>query len=237
MGTLLALPALTSCGSASAQAAVLNYLVTIDSGALIGQTQPFGFEATLTDDNFIANDNTVNLSGFDFNDGGTTTTGSASGAPTLQGGASGNTTSGFNLLQNQGDVQLQSRLTQRFNAGDLLSFNLRLNTSTGSTANGTDRFAFYLFNSAGTRLTTFDPNSGQAQSGQFNPLFTIDFTTPSSPIIREFRANSSGGIVTVDVTPVPEPATWALMMLGLAALCGIGRKRRLQAGASLKAVA
>ena len=62
---------------------------------------------------------------------------------------------------------------------------------------------------------------------------TFDYVATSSTEVLSFLASGSPAgqppfalLANVSMTQVPEPATWALMLTGLAALAGIVRGRR-----------
>jgi MYXO-CTERM domain-containing protein len=86
--------------------------------------------------------------------------------------------------------------------------------------------------SAGNASQTFTTPS----TGTLNDWYheTLQFTATSSTTLITLQGNSGGHYVGLDnvsvelgsPAPIPEPQTWALMAAGLAALAGLGRRRR-----------
>lgn len=102
-------------------------------------------------------------------------------------------------------------------------------TTTGNTASSTYQFFFTLADAAQTVVTkyfTFDhknPTPITAHTAIFDDLGAITKFT--------FRNQSTAGqfdnIVLREIAPVPEPATWAMMIGGFALAGGALRRRRV----------
>jgi hypothetical protein len=115
----------------------------MNTAPLAGHTAgPFSLEFQLNDGSGTNDgNNTASLSNFLFNGG------AAVGSPTLNGGASGNLTSGVTLTDNS----FFNQFIQGFTAGSTLSFRLSLSTNVGS--GGTpDQFSFAILDKTGTEI-------------------------------------------------------------------------------------
>jgi len=102
-------------------------------------------------------------------------------------------------------------------------------TATGNTASSTYQFFFTLADAAQTVVTKYftfnrnNPTPIAAHTATFDDLGAITRFT--------FRNQSTAGqfdtIVLREIAPVPEPATWAMMIGGLALAGGALRRRRV----------
>lgn len=190
------LSALPAC-----HADTLAYTVTIDTDALDAQGQGAQFSLD-----------------FSFADDGTTQGNAATGSGFSFGTGSGTDTASRTVNESTAFAPLLP-----FTPGNTLSFSLNLD-SFGQVAGGTpDRFSFFIRDAGGAAITTTDTNVDPFTGQRANALFTIDYTTPASPEITRFAGTGVYDGVTVQVTPVPEPTTTALMLAGLG---GIALKRR-----------
>ena len=196
------------------------YDVSMVTSPLIGDIAgPFSLAFEFTDGSGTGDgNNTALLSNFQFGSGG-----SASGAPTLFGGATGDTSSGITLIDNS----FFNALVQPFNPGSSLSF--VLNTTTNVDVGDTpDEFSFFILDNTGSPIPTV---------GLVGAFLVLDITS-SSPTPQSFasdptQAPAGGGDgITIaapqDTSAIPEPGTFALLGSG----CGAGlffltkRKRR-----------
>ena len=78
----------------------------------------------------------------------------------------------------------------------------------------------------GTRLG----GTGTLTSGNVTDLFVYSYfcngSTGSCGAFRTDLGQFALDNIALDVTPVPEPAEWALMLAGLTAVAGVARRRR-----------
>jgi hypothetical protein len=102
---------------------------------------------------------------------------------------------------------------------------------TGFTGSVNDYWAVNLgTNSATTQSTTGKTIATQSFSGWMNQTF--DFVATTSSELLSFMAMSPGGsppfalLTNVSMTQVPEPASVAMMLTGVAGLIGLARRRR-----------
>ncbi|RYE57534.1 MAG: PEP-CTERM sorting domain-containing protein, partial [Hyphomicrobiales bacterium] len=125
----------------------------------------------------------------------------------------------------------------------------RFLTSSGSSA-GFQYGSYYTFDLgtivAGTVITiTHDDgaaffqgasqigNTVTGPTGQSTTTFTVG--TTGNTILRYSRQNGTPSILVVDaVSPVPEPATWAMMMLGFGAMGAVIRRRKTTTSARIR---
>ena len=171
----------------TARADTITYNVTINTTSLAGGTYSLAFALT---DGSGTNDgnNTATLSNFAFI------------------GGSASNLSNLTLTDSSGFF---NEIDQAFTAGTTpLSFQLKDVFGVDSPA--PDGFAFYLLDSSGNPIWTFDPNTGA--------LFEITFDS-SNPTPQNF----SPGEVTL--TAIPEPTSLALFGTGLLVGGGVLRRR------------
>lgn len=74
----------------------------------------------------------------------------------------------------------------------------------------------------------FNPANGSQTDPNLNPVVRFNLTNGSQSAFTTLRLSSTGNAFEVDnfaINAVPEPATWALMMIGFAAV-GFGMRRR-----------
>jgi hypothetical protein len=97
---------------------------------------------------------------------------------------------------------------------------LQATTFTGELANG------------GTVTETFDVTNTQFQTYTLSPSFSdlksVSWTAPSDQGTPQFAM--------IDVTAVPEPSTWATLLLGFAGLGLVGYRKARKAGAAALAM-
>ncbi len=193
--------------------AAFDYIVTIQTSPLanpaLSGNGPFSLDLQLNyGSGPFGNNATVN----NFSFGG----GSATGAPTLSGSASGNLNSAVTLSDN--GVNGFNEFFQSFTPGSTLSFEVAL--SGNPTTTTPDNFAVAILDNTGGQIVTTDPNDGLSlatfEIGSFGAITThaysgIDNTDPNNLVDL---GDYSG--VTVSIVPVPEPSTIAAGLLALA---------------------
>jgi hypothetical protein len=185
------------------------YTIGLDTSPLIGEAAgPFSLAFEFIDGSGTGDaNNTVVLSSFQFGVGG-----SASGSPTVFGGATGNTSSGITLI----DSSFFNALVQPFNPGSSLGFSL--DTTTNLDAGGTpDEFSFSILDSSGAPIPTLG----------FVDAFLVLDVDSSNPTPQTFSSDPStppqaGGNPITMAAPqatigTPEPGTFFLLSAG----CGI----------------
>ena len=78
----------------------------------------------------------------------------------------------------------------------------------------------------------FNPANGSQTDPNLNPLVRFDLTGSDVSALTQLRLSSTSNAFETDnftINAVPEPATWALMMLGFGAI-GFGMRRRRSVG-------
>jgi hypothetical protein len=195
----------------------LIYNVSMNTSPLIGEAAgPFSLAFQFNDGSGAGDaNNTVILNNFLFGVGG-----SASGSPTVFGGAAGDLSSGITLI----DSSFLNALAQSFNPGSSLSFRIQL--STNLDVGGTpDEFSFSILDSSGAQI----PTNGFVDAFL---LFDID---SSNPTLQTFSSDPSrppqggGGGITLSAPQAilvsPEPGTFILFIGGISFSLFIRRKR------------
>jgi hypothetical protein len=84
--------------------------------------------------------------------------------------------------------------------------------------------------------TIFNPANGNRTDPNTNPLVTLNFTLSDVQNVSFLRLSSSQNAFEIDnlrVSGVPEPATWAMMLLGFGGIGLAMRRRRRPALAQL----
>ena len=79
----------------------------------------------------------------------------------------------------------------------------------------------------------FNPANGSQTDPNLNPVVRFDITGNDVTALTSLRLSSTGNAFETDnftINAVPEPATWALMLLGFGAI-GFGMRRRREMGA------
>jgi hypothetical protein len=118
-----------------------------------------------------------------------------------------------------------SLVTRSFSvaAGDTLSFDWRFST----VEDLFEDHAFFVLDGSVTTLATRSAPGGAS----WQP-FTLQFATAGSVALAlgvidtgDFLGVSTLEITNVQLTPIPEPSTWVLSLLGVAALAGWMRRR------------
>lgn len=202
---------------APAEASFL-YNFNLDTSTLTaGNTYKLDFQLN---DGDLNNNNHVFLNNFNFGTGGSLN------SPLLQGGASGDLSSGVMLT----DSNFLNEFTQDFTAGDTLGFDfLSSNAFDNSDPFAQfDEFSFALLDGNGDQIPTTSPSGS---------LITANFNGDSAPLVQPYGSDTSGGapalnpIVTAapQTQPVPEPSTYAMMGLGAMAMLVMARRQKLLA--------
>jgi hypothetical protein len=180
----------------------LMFNVNLDTTPLVGNAAgPFSLDFQLISGGG-GGTNTAIVSHFNF--GG----GSASGSPTLIGGASGDLLGTVTLM----DSTFFNEFFQPFIAGHSLSFDVNLTTQVapGPTP---DAFSFAILDSSGFEIPTTS----------FSDALVLADISSLNPPIQTFAGDSSapGGIalsaptITSGQVTVPEPGTLLLLLMGL----------------------
>jgi len=192
--------------SSSASIAQPTYFVTLDTSALqTAATGPYALDFQFTDGSGTGDaNNTVGLSHFRFGPAG-----SASGSPTLTGGAIGSLSSGFTLT----DSDFFNEALQGFTPGDQFSF--ILNWSPHVDAGGTpDEFSIGLLDKSGSEIPTTGPGDA---------FLVVDLDS-ANPIIQTYGADASRtnlGLGAAIVTAAPEPSSLAFLLVTFTGLCSL----------------
>jgi hypothetical protein len=192
---------------AAANAAVTLSTVTPGTAPYSGPTPTYDFETTAPVS------------------GGLVTTGSASGIRAQPFGSTGNYwtvgpsdgSPGILDLSSIADIFNVSFLWGSVDAYNLVEF-LDMNGNVLASFTGSD-----IFNPANGNQT--DPN--------LNPVVRFDITGNDVSALNSLRFSSTSNAFETDnftINAVPEPATWALMLLGFGAI-GFGMRRRRGTGA------
>jgi hypothetical protein len=194
-------------GASLAPASPVSFNVIVNTAPLVGNANgPFSLDFQLNDGSGLGDgNNTVTLSNFRF--GG----GSAAGAPTHIGGATGNLASGISLT----DTDFLNEFFQPLAVGTTLSFLVTMtrNVDAGLTP---DLFSFAILDNALFNIAT---------TGLGDSLLLVNINNPALGV-RDVQTYVSTNPAGVTVAAVPEPATLTLVALSLA---GLGFSRRGQA--------
>jgi hypothetical protein len=122
--------------------------------------------------------------------------------------------SGPSSLTSLSDTSPFEESMSPFTAGSSLSFNVLANYTPETSP---DVLSFGLFS------TSTGNNTSTAASDGFS-YFTIDFSS-ATPTVRSYAGTNPAFAAPV-ITATPEPATWAMMVMGVGALGVLGFKRR-----------
>jgi hypothetical protein len=195
--------------SSSASLAQSKYRILLDTSALqTATTGPYALDFQFTDGSGTGDaNNTVGLSDFLFG-----STGSASGSPTLTGGASGSLSSGFTLT----DSSFFNEALQGFTPGDQLSFTLSFSTHVDM-GGIPDEFSLALLDKSDSEVPTTGPGDA---------LLVVDINS-AFPIIQTYGADASRtslglGAPIVAAVPEPSPLAFLVTLMGLCSLQGLG---------------
>jgi hypothetical protein len=199
------------CTTGVSRADIVQYTVSFtnpNAFQLDSASGPYGLDFFLTTGS-TADSNTTSVSGSNFSGSGT--------------GVANN----FTLNNTEGEAEATSAFTPPTNApaGSLLSFDLTANYTPGSQ----DTFSFGIYKN-------FGPNQSLIVTNEPAPLqqafFTLYFSGAGVPAVGSYSSNESGfnigapTVTLVSAVPTPEPSTYAMMALGLVALCVLGAKRK-----------
>src|SRR5258708_23365141 len=198
--------------AAKAAATPITYLVGVNTSGITGLMGKLDFQFNPGSGTLSAS---VDISSF------SSTGGSLTGSPTLNGGASGNLTSTVHIANSGG----LNEYLQNFTFGTALQFQIFFSGAALSSPNNTstDTFGLALYNSS------FMPQLNNGSQGDF--IATVDVNTDGST--TPHLASSPSGLVTVTPvvsTGVPEPSTWALCGIAMSGIALWRRRRRCRAG-------
>jgi hypothetical protein len=197
----LALGAGTLFTTQTSGASTIQYYVDINTASLIGNPSgPFSLDFQLNDGSGAGDaNNTATINNFTFG------TGSASGTPSLAGGAAGNLSGAVTLI----DTTPFNEFYQAFNAGNDLTFDvtLTLNSDAGPTP---DSFS----------VAILDNNLYNLPTTGIGDTFLMVNLGPTPSVTTGFSTSPG---VTVSVAAVPEPGSLAWISLGLMAF-GLWRR-------------
>jgi hypothetical protein len=195
------------------------YDVTIDTRAFAGSTAgPFFIDVQLNDGSGTSDgNNTATLSDFTFGAGG-----SATGAPTLTGGATGSLAAGITIT----DSQFLNEFTQGFTPGTTLVFELMYSTNVDPGPQP-DEFTFFFVDGSGQAIPTSDPVIGR------NAVLLVDIDASATLFGYGGSATDpppNGGppipFGTPDLRACPEPGSLALIVSGIVGFLGHRRLRQ-----------
>ena len=203
------LSALLLMGGGACQAQSL-FTVSLDTSPLIGSANgPFSLDFQLNDGSGTNDGNNIaTLSNFNFGSG------TATGAPTTSGGASGSLTSGITLTDNS----FFNELFQSFTPGNLLTFDVALtgNADIGPTP---DQFSFAILDNTLAEIPTTG-TAGAFLTADINPQGTHLQTFAGAGAYSAIRAPA----ITTSATP--EPGLLSLLGAGIIAGVFVRRHRK-----------
>jgi hypothetical protein len=186
----------------TAQADTIGYNVNFGSLGALNGNSTYNLDFTLIPFGTPNSSTTVNIGNFNYGGG-----------------------SGPSSLGPLTDVSTFEEVFSPFTAGSSLSFNILANY-TPEAANP-DVLTFGLFTgSLNFTQTSTTPTRGSA-TGDGMSYFTITFNG-ATPTINTY-AGTSPAFAAPTITTTPEPATWAMMAMGLGALGLLGYKRKRNA--------
>ena len=202
--------------------AAIYYHASLDTSSLVGNAAgPFYLDFQFNDGVGTGDgNNSVSLSNFTF--GG----GSASGSPTIMGDVTGDLSTGFTIV----DTAAFNRITEGFTAGSFLTFDFTATTNLDA-GDTPDQFGFAILDSGLVNIPTTDFNSQML-------TLTVDSGTPA---VNTFPVDTGNPLTPAGITAfeptviesVPEPGTAAFLGLSLVGTCGMARRRRAAAMASI----
>jgi len=223
---------------APARAGVINYTVSVNTTDLRTSVSdgPYAAVFDLQNGGALGEGNGITASNFAFPSTLPEPDGSPAGnLETSLTGASGNLGTSVSL----NDAGLDNYLIQEFNPGDLLNFDLSVNVANPSS----DFFSFAFLQNYmpgfGDPVLTNDPDYMPPLSF-FSSVFTIDFNDALNPTVSIYTGDAPFGNVTATVTevsPAPEPGTWAMMAMGLVGMIFFAWRRKRDAARGLAVAA
>ena len=213
------LAATVALSATHAGAATLSFHVDLDPTSLISNTAtPFALDFQLGAGNGLSN--TVTLSGFTFQGGNPTGTGTASGS------ASGDLATSLILM----DLNTINEYYQTFSA-NVTRIGFNVTTTLNPSSGVPDLFTVSILDDQLNPIRTNSPGLGTSAATDYLVGVQIDDHTAFSSV-RTYTSNVAGsttlGVTALASAAVPEPASFVsigLAALGLGAWAGLRRGR------------
>jgi hypothetical protein len=192
--------------SVSASALTAEYQFTVNTSSLVGNTNgPYYVDFQMNSGGGpFANTAIVN----NFNFGGGSAVGSAI---VYNGNPSGDLSTAFTLIADP-TANAFNEIAQQFNPGSTLSFDVTLTENGG--VHAPDAFVFGIDDNTTFQIPTTSPDGISLGILSIN----LAFANPVISVNTYSPTDAQYAGLNVSVAAVPEPSTWALMLLGFAGL-------------------